>query len=158
MDPVLHQLTPWGRQGLFHENLLESSGEEVGGTRSHARILHWRELCAVVYLSNDLRMLLSCVCWGGAYCQYILEMAFPHKVGVCARARVCKSLIISADVYRKSWYIGPVVLCKPVFYLCFVVPGNDGMSVCPALCFLLSSMFPWLYCHLEPCFGGQKNA
>lgn len=92
LDPVLHQLTPWGRQGLFHENLLESSGEEVGGTRSHARILHWRELCAVVYLSNDLQMLLSCVCWGGAYCQYILEMAFPHKVGVCAREHVYVNL------------------------------------------------------------------
>ena len=31
-------------------------------------------------------------------------------------------------------------------------------SVCAVLWFLLSSVFSWLYCHPEPCFGGQKNA
>lgn len=40
----------------------------------------------------------------------------------------------------------------------FVPLRNMGLMNLPHLSFLLGSLFSWLSCHLEPCFGGQENA
>jgi hypothetical protein len=82
-------------------------------------------------------------------------------VCVCARVRA-RCVYAQMCACMKALANGLRIVRKVAVWSCMwpVLCCLERQRVCvhTVLCFHLGCVFSCLYCHLEPCFGGQKNA